>query len=205
MVMQVLSAALRRASGISEIRVALSPMAALKECLCSRPDILVADTFAVTSKGTDTGAWLKEIGPQTHLVLLVDTALDVPLALENLPHVHVVSKRQAFDDFAHLLKGLLPWSSKKVKLPLQARYQDLLSSRQMEVFLLIGEGLTSRQISKRLGISAQTVGAHRKHIAEKLGTVGGELTQAASTFYWNSKARSDGRVPEAELQYTFGL
>ncbi|MEY3000830.1 MAG: Bacterial regulatory protein luxR family [Verrucomicrobiota bacterium] len=56
---------------------------------------------------------------------------------------------------------------------------------------MIGQGLTSRQISKKLGISIQTVGAHRKHIAEKLGTVGSELSQAASARYWNTKAQQE--------------
>lgn len=201
--MQVLSSVLRRASGISEIRVALSPMAALNECLCCRPDILIADTFDGGGKSSDSGGWLREIGGKTHLILLVDTALDVPFGAESLPNVHVLSKRQAFDELAGLLRGLLPWSSKEVKLPLHARIQDLLSSRQMEIFLLIGEGLTSRQISKRLGISVQTVGAHRKHIAEKLGTVGSELTQAATACYWNAKANGETLFDLSELHRSF--
>src|ERR1700688_2568424 len=43
-----------------------------------------------------------------------------------------------------------------------------LSDREFEVFELIGEGLSARQIAARLYLSAKTVDAHRANIKEKL-------------------------------------
>lgn len=44
-----------------------------------------------------------------------------------------------------------------------------LSDREFEVFQLVGEGLTTREIGSRLHISGKTVESHRLRIREKLG------------------------------------
>lgn len=46
---------------------------------------------------------------------------------------------------------------------------DQLSDRELEVFRLIGEGVGTQQIAKRLCLSISTVETHRTHIKEKLG------------------------------------
>jgi DNA-binding NarL/FixJ family response regulator len=46
---------------------------------------------------------------------------------------------------------------------------SVLSDREFEVFQLVGEGLTTREIGSRLHISGKTVETHRLHIREKLG------------------------------------
>ena len=43
-----------------------------------------------------------------------------------------------------------------------------LSDRELEVFTLIGEGMTTRQIAEKLHLSVKTVETHRAHIKEKL-------------------------------------
>lgn len=46
---------------------------------------------------------------------------------------------------------------------------DRLSPREKQVFKLLAEGKTSRDIAKYLGISLKTAMTHRTHIMEKLG------------------------------------
>ena len=46
---------------------------------------------------------------------------------------------------------------------------DTLSDRELEVFGLIGKGLTTRAIADRLQLSVKTIDSHREHIKEKLG------------------------------------
>jgi DNA-binding NarL/FixJ family response regulator len=46
---------------------------------------------------------------------------------------------------------------------------SLLSDRELEVFELIGRGVTTREIAGRLNLSIKTVEAHREHIKKKLG------------------------------------
>jgi DNA-binding CsgD family transcriptional regulator len=45
----------------------------------------------------------------------------------------------------------------------------LLSSRELEVADLVGQGLTNREIAQRLIISTRTVESHVDHIKVKLG------------------------------------
>jgi DNA-binding NarL/FixJ family response regulator len=44
----------------------------------------------------------------------------------------------------------------------------VLSDREFEVFQLIGQGLSTQQIGRRLNLSVKTVGTHRQHIKQKL-------------------------------------
>ena len=47
-----------------------------------------------------------------------------------------------------------------------------LSDRELAVFELIGHGLTTRDVAKRLHLSVKTVESHREHIKEKLNLSG---------------------------------
>jgi len=55
-----------------------------------------------------------------------------------------------------------------------------LSDRELEVFGLIGEGLSTRAIAERLHLSVKTVETHREKIKRKLGVAGSaELARRA--------------------------
>jgi len=57
---------------------------------------------------------------------------------------------------------------------------ESLSDRELEVFGLIGEGLSTSQIAERLHLSVKTVETHREKIKRKLGlTTAGELVRHA--------------------------
>lgn len=57
---------------------------------------------------------------------------------------------------------------------------DTLTDRQLEIFRLIGEGLTAHQIADRLHISVHTVETHRENIKRKLNIdTASELTRRA--------------------------
>jgi DNA-binding NarL/FixJ family response regulator len=45
---------------------------------------------------------------------------------------------------------------------------DALTDRQLQVFLLIGQGRSTRQIAETLSLSIKTVESHREHIKHKL-------------------------------------
>lgn len=57
---------------------------------------------------------------------------------------------------------------------------EALSDRELEVFRLIGEGLSTAKIAQRLHLSRHTIDTHRQRIKEKLGLANAsELAQAA--------------------------
>ncbi|HTN76890.1 MAG TPA: response regulator transcription factor [Pirellulaceae bacterium] len=58
--------------------------------------------------------------------------------------------------------------------------EEQLSDRELEIFHLIGEGVTSGAIANQLMLSTHTIDSHRESIKRKLGLKNvGELTRAA--------------------------
>lgn len=56
-----------------------------------------------------------------------------------------------------------------------------LTDREFEIFQVIGQGHSAREISRRLGISVKTVATHRMHIIQKLRLdTSGELARHAA-------------------------
>ena len=57
---------------------------------------------------------------------------------------------------------------------------DTLSDRELEIFGLIGQGLTTGAIARQLHLSTHTIDSHREKIKQKLGSRNaGELTREA--------------------------
>jgi DNA-binding CsgD family transcriptional regulator len=52
--------------------------------------------------------------------------------------------------------------------PLDHDPAETLSNRELEVFEMIGQGMTTQQIARKLDISPRTVETHRKKIKTKL-------------------------------------
>jgi DNA-binding CsgD family transcriptional regulator len=57
---------------------------------------------------------------------------------------------------------------------------ESLSDREMEVFQLIGNGHSTRQIATRLNLSTKTIDSYREHLKIKLSlTTGSDLVRHA--------------------------
>lgn len=66
---------------------------------------------------------------------------------------------------------------------------ETLSDRELEIFRMIGSGMSTGDIAKRLNISVNTIESHRKKIKDKLGIQkGSELVKAA--VQWVSSQQS---------------
>lgn len=76
---------------------------------------------------------------------------------------------------ARLLGGLAGGKLEAKQSPLQR-----LSNRELEVFELIGRGITTGKIAEHLQLSIKTIETHRENIKKKLGLASGpELTRRA--------------------------
>ncbi len=70
-----------------------------------------------------------------------------------------------------LLNGMVESGSEK-------RDINSLSNRELQVFELIGQGVSTKKIAKRLNLSIKTIETHQAHIKKKLGLDSAhELTQ----------------------------
>ena len=73
---------------------------------------------------------------------------------------------------------------------------DKLTDRELEVFRLLGEGMTTRRIAERLSISVKTVEAHIAHLKSKLGAESGRELQHRA-YAWSSGSK---QAPGPEAQ-----
>lgn len=74
-----------------------------------------------------------------------------------------------------------------------------LSLRELEVFSMIGTGMTVSKIAERLEISVKTVEAHRENIKKKLGcTNASEVVAAAARWLDEKSRRFDINIPEID-------
>jgi DNA-binding NarL/FixJ family response regulator len=64
---------------------------------------------------------------------------------------------------AMLVQKMVGGKATAEKLPM-----DRLTDRELEVYRMIGEGLSIKEIAEKLFLSAKTVEAHREHIKDKL-------------------------------------
>lgn len=173
--------------GIPELKVvatARSEAQGLAAVEHHRPDLLVLDLALPDGSGVEVARRLAGLRPESRTIILSGEASTFvcPSALQS--HVHaVLDKTQAFDDLAGELKALLPRARGGSAPGRGAPIRDLLSAREYEIFVLVGRGLMSKEIGEKLFISPQTVQTHRRKIAEKLGTAGPELVQAALRHY----------------------
>jgi len=67
---------------------------------------------------------------------------------------------------------------------------DALSDRELQVFRLIGEGRSTRQIADNLSLSIKTIETHREHIKNKLSLeTTAELAQRATQWVETGRSR----------------
>jgi DNA-binding NarL/FixJ family response regulator len=69
----------------------------------------------------------------------------------------------------HMSSALLGRLSHHRKPNVQGMPLSTLSDRELEVFQMIGRGLSVKEIAQQLFLSSKTVEVHREHIKEKLG------------------------------------
>jgi DNA-binding NarL/FixJ family response regulator len=72
-----------------------------------------------------------------------------------------------------------------------------LTDRELEVFRLIGAGISTREISQRLDLSMKTVDAHRRHMREKLNLRSTSELIRYATRWISERGEASGRPAAA--------
>jgi DNA-binding NarL/FixJ family response regulator len=174
-------------SSVPDMKVVATAASAdegIRACRHHKPGLLVLDLALPDGHGVDVARRLTAANPAAKIVILSGEASTFVCPADLRDSVHaVLDKTQAFDDLAAELKVLLPRARGGSSSVRNSEVRDRLSDREYEIFLLIGRGLISKEIGEKLYISPQTVQAHRRKIAGKLGTTGFELVQVAIKHY----------------------
>jgi DNA-binding NarL/FixJ family response regulator len=181
---QMLHNMLQSVPNLTVAATAQSVASGLAACVEHNPDLLVLDLALPDGSGLEVARWMAKHHPQSKTIILSGEASTFVCPPDLVQQIHaVLDKTQAFDDLASELKALLPKARGGSSMIKSETIPGILSTRELEIFLLIGRGMMSKEIGETLGISPLTVQTHRKKIAEKLGTSGPELGQLALRHY----------------------
>lgn len=149
-----------------------------------RPNLIILDISLPQTNGIELTKQIKALAPEVPILVVSmhDEALYAERAVR-AGAMGYVMKEEAGEKVAtalqHLLRGEM-YLSAKMKQRMLHRFVnkrgegaefaiDTLSNREMEVFRLIGNGFSTRQIASQLGLSAKTIDSYREHLKVKLG------------------------------------
>jgi DNA-binding NarL/FixJ family response regulator len=168
---------------------------ALKQIPELKPDVVILDITLVKAHGIEVLKNLRVHFP--HLKVLMLSMHDENLyALRSIRAgaqgyiMKVSATEEVVVAIRQILKGEIYLSSrlsKQTMMSLVGRRKegsispiDDLSDRELEVFQMVGDGLTTRQIAERLHLSVKTIETHKGHVKQKLNLqTATQLTQHA--------------------------
>ena len=166
---------------------------ALRQIDISRPDLAIIDLSLAGGSGLDLIERIKS--RDKSILMLVASMHDETLYAERVLAAGAhgfINKQEAQDSIIHAIRHVLSgkvYLSQKmtdrllsgmVNAGAEKRDIDSLSNRELQVFELIGEGVSSSQIAEQLNLSVKTIETHQSHIKKKLGLDSAhELSQRA--------------------------
>ena len=155
---------------------------ALNQIDATSPDLAIIDLSLAGGSGLDLIERIRSRNKD--ILMLVASMHDETLYAERVLAAGArgyINKQEAQDRIIHAIRQVL---SGKVYLSQQMtdrllsgmvdangekRDIDSLSNRELQVFELIGEGVSSSQIAEQLNLSIKTIETHQAHIKKKLG------------------------------------
>lgn len=159
----------------------------------AQPNLIVIDLALKGGHGIDLIKRVKKLAPAAKMLVL--TAYDETLFAERVLRAGAqgyVNKQEAhkalIDAIRKVLRGEIYLSPQMTQRLIgqaiggagAALTVEDLSDRELQIFELIGRGMTTREIAEHLKLSVHTIETHRERIRAKLGLRNGaELTQRA--------------------------
>ena len=182
MVRESLVSLLQADGNVEVVAQAADGMEALEKALLTRPDIVIADLSMPRLNGIEVVRRLREALPDTKVLVLTMHQEDeyVLQAVRAGASGYLVKDSAGAELLAavhslHAGRGYFgPQASKTLAQQLQNPERTLddpygrLTAREREVFHLIAEGMTTKEIARRLGISVKTAENHRSRVIDKL-------------------------------------
>lgn len=156
---------------------------ALDAVAATRPDLAIVDITLKDSYGIELIKQLKELYPDlpTLVLSMHDESMYGERALRAGARGYLTKQeatRKVVDAMRRILRGEIFVSDNLASSLVRkvaggndkagGTLTDMLTDRELEVFQLLGDGLTVREVATRLSVSAKTVEAHREHIKQKL-------------------------------------
>jgi RNA polymerase sigma factor (sigma-70 family) len=174
-----LSALLNDQPDMSVVGAAGSVAEALARASELNPDVAVVDFRLTDGTGADAGSGMRQIRPEIKLIFLTREDSDaVRFAALEAGASAFIHKSKAANEVVDAVRvvaagGTLITPRTIATLLHKRRSMDAqlesLTQREREVLHHMAEGMSSREIAKRLGISYTTVRTHIRSLGAKLG------------------------------------
>src|SRR3981189_2589315 len=143
------------------------------------PDVVLMDFRLTDGTGADAGAGIRQIRPEPKLIFLTREDSDAArfAALEAGASAFLHKSRAAadvVDAIRVVAAGGTLFPPRTISALINKRREmesqlERLTSREKEVLRLMAEGMASREIASKLGISYTTVRTHIRSLGSKLG------------------------------------
>ncbi|HEY5914817.1 MAG TPA: response regulator transcription factor [Verrucomicrobiae bacterium] len=178
-----LAESINRESGLAVCGQADDRVAALRVIESTNPDLVVLDLTLKSSSGLEL---LKDIHARWPQVLILVVSMhDENLYAERVLHAGAqgyITKQEATNKVIHAIRHVLGggiYLNERMSAAILARRSgqpesgtgsiaDLLAERELEVFEMTGQGLSTREIAQQLHIDTKTVDTYRARIRQKL-------------------------------------
>lgn len=178
---QLLSTMLQPVRGLEIIGLAKRCRDGVQLCQQLRPDLLILDLALPDGDGTAVARAAIQANPHCRILVLSAAVSSFVCPADLEPHVaDVIDKATAYESLTAALEDLLREHEAAPGAAATCNPLRQLTTRQGEVFLLIGRGLQNKEIARTLGLEVNTVETHRKDIARRLGVSGAELVHLAA-------------------------
>ena len=183
-VRQGLGRLLEEQSDLKIVGEATNGNIAVEQAMNLKPDIVIMDIAMPRMNGIEAAKRIRKQLPETKILILsmyahehyiqelLETGVSGYLLKDSsgrdiINAIHAAMKDETFLSPSISKKLVDTYLSPRKRSPKAERYKKL-SNREREVFQLIAEGHTTRQISDMLYVSISTVKSHRANIMEKL-------------------------------------
>jgi len=146
-----------------------------------KPNVVVLDLTTPSLNGMDTGRQLKDLVPDTKIVVLTsnddsDLATTVLrtwgsgfVTKQSAASELVKAVREVFAGKTYVAAGVVPDSYDSQAQSAWLKHTKSLTMRQREVLQLLAEGCTMKEAAKVLGLTARTVAFHKYKIMQQFG------------------------------------
>lgn len=200
MLLDLLVGAVRGIPGLSVVATATDITDAERIAALDRVDLLIVDRRLPSGDGIDLVRAVLARHPGLKCIVIAGCVTDFVCPPDLMDCVvSVIDKAHACDTLLAAVGKAVGASAPEAGGPGSlADVETLLTPRELELFTMLGEGLSNKELGQRFGISTRTVETHRKAISKKLGCSGAALVRLATLHRHGGLAANLRAAPSAE-------
>lgn len=196
MLLDLLAGVVRTVPGIVISATATDVTDAGRIAALEAVDLLIVDRRLASGDGMELVRSVLARHPRMKCIVITGSTIDFVCPPDLMDCVvSVIDKSHACDTLLAEINRIVGVPAPPAAPP--DAVQSLLTPRELELFVALGDGLTNKEVGQRFGITTRTVETHRKAISRKLGQSGAALIRLA-TLHRHAASREPGTVATSD-------